>query len=68
VCSSDLVQYREEQRQKEEEDLENATTDAEKAQAALIQAKNAANYAAMVSNIMNMKHQTAQNIIGNMRS
>lgn len=70
-----LVQFRQEQQRKEAEEQEaiQALSDEEEMMAAQIQAamnkqKNAQTYAALVSNIMNMKHQTASNIIGNMRS
>jgi hypothetical protein len=68
-----LLQFRDEQRRKEEEEAEAIQTlSDEERLAAEIQAginrqKNAQNYAALVSSIMNMKHQTASNIIGNMR-
>jgi hypothetical protein len=70
-----LVQFRQEQQRKEAEEQEaiQALSDEDEMMAAQIQAainkqKNAQTYAALVSNIMNMKHQTASNIIGNMRS
>jgi hypothetical protein len=70
-----LVQFRQEQRRKEEEEQEavQALSDEEEMMAAQIQAainkqNNAQTYATLVSNVMNMKHQTASNIIGNMRS
>jgi hypothetical protein len=69
-----LIQFRAEQRRKEEEANEaiQALSDEEEMMAARIQAaidkrRNADIYAGLVSNIMNMKHQTASNIIGNMR-
>ena len=62
-----VVQFREEQLQKEAEERANAETDAERVLALSKAAKNAQNYQNMVSNIMNMKHQTASNIIGNIR-
>lgn len=69
-----LIQFRADQRRKEEEANEaiQALSDEEEMMAARIQAaidkrRNADIYAGLVSNIMNMKHQTASNIIGNMR-
>jgi hypothetical protein len=70
-----LVQFREEQKRQEQEEWEasQALPDEAERKAAELQAivarqQNATNYAAMVSNIMHMKHQTAQGIIGNFRN
>ena len=70
-----LARFREEQQRQEQEEWEasQALPDEAERKAAEIQAivtrqQNAANYAAMVSNIMHMKHQTAQGIIGNFRN
>jgi hypothetical protein len=69
-----LIQFRADQRRKEEEANEaiQALSDEEEMMAARIQAaidkrRNADIYSGLVSNIMNMKHQTASNIINNMR-
>jgi hypothetical protein len=69
-----LIQFRAEQRRQEEEANEaiQALPDEEEMMAARIQAaidkrRNADIYAGLVSNIMSMKHQTASNVINNMR-
>jgi hypothetical protein len=63
-----IAQFREQELQKEAEEVANAEDDAEKQLALSEAAKHAEDYRYMMSNFMNMKYQTASNIISNMRS
>jgi hypothetical protein len=63
-----MAQFREQELQKEAEEVANAEDDAEKQLVLSEAAKHAEDYRYMMSNFMNMKNQTASNIISNMRS
>jgi hypothetical protein len=63
-----MAQFREQELQKEAEEVANAEDDAEKQLVLSEAAKHAEDYRYMMSNFMNMKYQTASNIISNMRS